>query len=158
MDEAVFDGTVREMLSDPKVLQMQNFQHHMTSNTLSHSIYVTKVAGRIAQKTHMNVHETDLARGCMLHDFYLYNVKQSGYSAYRHGTGHAAVALQNAEEEYGDLSDIEKNMIYSHMWPLNLTHLPKYRESVLICLADKYCALREFMHTAPIFIPQKAAG
>ncbi len=158
MDEAVFDDTVREMLHDPKVLQMQQFRHHVSSNTLSHCIYVTKVAGRIASKMHLHVHEEDLARGCMLHDFYLYSVKDSGFSAYHHGTCHAGVALNNAEKEYGDLSEIEKNMIYSHMWPLNLTHLPRYKESVLICLADKYCAVREFMHAAPIYLPAEAAG
>ena len=33
-------------------------------------------------------------------------------------------------------------MIRSHMFPLNLT-LPRYRESVILCLADKVCAVKE---------------
>ena len=33
-------------------------------------------------------------------------------------------------------------MILSHMFPMNKT-LPRYRESVLLCTADKICATRE---------------
>jgi hypothetical protein len=35
-------------------------------------------------------------------------------------------------------------MIQSHMFPLNLK-VPKYRESVLLCLADKISACAEMM-------------
>ena len=36
-------------------------------------------------------------------------------------------------------------MILSHMFPLNLT-LPKSRESVILCVSDKVCALYETIH------------
>ena len=38
--------------------------------------------------------------------------------------------------------DIEKNMILTHMFPLNLK-LPKYKESIILCFADKICASKE---------------
>lgn len=134
---------MEEMLSDPQVRSMGKLTHHVCSTTLSHSIYVTKTACRLAKVLHVKVHTKDLVRGCMLHDFYLYEYAKEDMTAYQHGTGHAAVALKNAGKHY-DLTEIEQNMIYSHMWPLNITHLPKYKESALIVVADKYCAVVEF--------------
>ena len=49
--------------------------------------------------------------------------------------------MANAQRDFG-LSQIERNMILSHMFPMNKT-LPRYRESVLLCTADKICATRE---------------
>lgn len=37
-------------------------------------------------------------------------------------------------------------MIRSHMFPMNLT-VPRYRESVILCIADKLCATRETFST-----------
>ena len=31
------------------------------------------------------------------------------------------------------------------MWPLTLRHVPKCREAIIVCLADKYCAIVESM-------------
>ena len=150
MNQKLYYQAADELLQDPRVQQMKQFPHHRSSNTLAHSIHVAKVAGKIASRMHLKVHEEDLARGCMLHDFYLYDTQEMDCSAYHHGTRHAGLALENASRAY-DLTDIEKDMIYSHMWPLNLTHVPHYKESMLIVIADKYCAVREFMHMAPVY-------
>lgn len=143
MNRKIYEQVMEELLSDPKIQSMGELTHHVTSTTLSHSIHVTRAACRLAEKLHLRVHTRDLVRGCMLHDFYLYEFSKTDLSTYRHFTGHPAEALKNAKERY-ELSEIEKNMIYSHMWPLNITHVPKYKESALIVVADKYCALKEF--------------
>ena len=31
------------------------------------------------------------------------------------------------------------------MWPLTFRHVPRCREAVIVCLADKYCAMVESM-------------
>ena len=31
------------------------------------------------------------------------------------------------------------------MWPLTFRHIPTCREAVIVCLADKYCAVLESM-------------
>ena len=57
-------------------------------------------------------------------------------------TGLAFLFETKAEKEF-QLSDLEKNIIISHMWPLNFFHFPRSREAVLVCLADKICAFGE---------------
>ena len=37
---------------------------------------------------------------------------------------------------------IEKNIIQAHMFPLSIV-MPKYRESWIVVLADKVCAIQE---------------
>ena len=39
----------------------------------------------------------------------------------------------------------EQSIIASHMWPLTFRHVPTCREAVIVCLADKYCAVVESM-------------
>ena len=34
-------------------------------------------------------------------------------------------------------------MILSHMWPLNITKVPKSKEALILCVADKCIALKE---------------
>ena len=54
---------------------------------------------------------------------------------------HAHTALRNASRDF-TLNAVERDVIARHMFPLNLTP-PRYRESVLVCLADKFCAVTE---------------
>lgn len=54
---------------------------------------------------------------------------------------HARAALKNAKKDF-QLGEIEQDVIQKHMFPLNLKP-PKYKESVLVCLADKLSALEE---------------
>ena len=37
----------------------------------------------------------------------------------------------------------EKEIIYCHMFPLNLTHLPLHKESMILCIADKIVGTKE---------------
>ncbi|MDY4045137.1 MAG: phosphohydrolase, partial [Oscillospiraceae bacterium] len=50
-------------------------------------------------------------------------------------------ALRNADRDF-ELNDTERDMIKKHMFPLNPTP-PRFKETAVLCLADKYCALRE---------------
>ena len=44
-----------------------------------------------------------------------------------------------------ELNKLQTDMILKHMWPLTLK-LPRYRESYILTLVDKYCALSESFH------------
>ena len=83
------------------------------------------------------------ARGGILHDLFLYDwhthAKRTG--EHFHGLTHPKVALLNASR-YFDLTPLEKDIIRKHMWPLTLMP-PRYPESFLITLTDKYSGARE---------------
>lgn len=142
IDEKSFRDTLHELLHDPEILKMKKFYQH-GGNTYAHSVNVARTSMRIARHLPFHVKEKDLARGAMLHDFYLYGTDNMEWTAYQHGTRHPQAAYENASRLF-NLSDTEKNIILSHMWPLTLTRLPLCRESVVVTVADKYCATREF--------------
>lgn len=146
--------TVREMAEDPRIRAMEQYRQHGSSNTYAHSLHVAIAAYKIAKFARIDIDEKDMARGAMLHDFYLYDIGDRG--AWEHGTKHAAIALENSEK-YFDLTDIERDIIYSHMWPLNITHLPHYKESVIIGIADKYAAVAERFHVGQGLFKLKTA-
>ncbi|MGN0974563.1 MAG: HD domain-containing protein [Gemmiger sp.] len=139
-----FETTLQDLESDARIQPLKTFRQHRTTTTYDHCVHVAKSSYRLARFLGIRIDGAALARGAMLHDYYLYDTRCKNCSAYSHGIHHAARALRNAGEQY-ELSPIEQNIIYSHMWPLNLTHLPRCREAVLVCMADKYCALLEAM-------------
>ncbi len=143
LNHIAYDCAIKKLLKDPRIRAMEKYAQHGDGNTLAHSLHVARTAGRLASRMRLRVHENELARGAMLHDFYLYSTHDMKMSAYQHGTRHAEQALKNASRHY-DLTEIERDIIYSHMWPLNITHVPHCRESVLVTVADKYCAVVEF--------------
>lgn len=111
---------------------------------MQHCIAVAKRSFALAEKFGWDIDERELARGAMLHDYYQYNIKEEGLSAYKHGTSHPEIAMRKADEDF-HLSEKEKNIIRGHMWPLTFAHPPKSREAILVSLADKDVAAKEFI-------------
>ena len=77
----------------------------------------------------------------MLHDYFLYDWHTPDPAHRLHGFRHAETALRNADRDF-ELNDTERDMIKKHMFPLNPAP-PRFKETAVLCLADKYCALRE---------------
>ena len=148
MSHEKYNQALKELKSNEHVKRMKQFKQHGSSNTYLHSVHVAETAQKMADRLHLNVHETDLARGAMLHDFFLYNFhdrhEETGLKALDHLKNHPSVSLVNADRLF-HLTEIEKDIIHSHMWPFNIRRLPKYKESVLVCMADKYCSFLEFV-------------
>jgi len=57
---------------------------------------------------------------------------------------HARMAVENSEKEF-TLNDIERDIIRNHMWPLSPS-IPKYRETFIVSIIDKYVSSREFLN------------
>ena len=129
----------------PEVARMKNYIQHGDINTFQHCEAVVNCGRKLNQVLHIHADEISLIRGGMLHDFYLYDWHIPDKSHKLHGFSHPRQALNNALK-YFNLNKREKNIILSHMWPLTVTQIPTSREAWLICLADKYCALRETFH------------
>ena len=87
------------------------------------------------------VDRASLLRGALLHDYFLYDWHDPNPSHRLHGFRHPFFALARAEEDF-ELTPRERNIIVRHMFPL-VPVPPTCREAWIVCLADKWCALRE---------------
>lgn len=130
-----------DILRFPNMRLEKKFMQHGTVNVLEHSVMVTCACLLIASRLRIAVNERALVRGALLHDYFLYDWHERDKSHHFHGLIHARRALENAERDF-ELGEIERNMILTHMFPLNLSP-PRRRESAIICVADKLCATAE---------------
>lgn len=142
-DREKFWETFLLLRENPSIQELKKYPNHKISNLFDHSSRVALCAYDLSLRLHVDIDGTSLAKGAMLHDFYLYKAwRNETIGTREHWFGHPVTALKNAEKEF-QLSDLEKNIITSHMWPLTFLHVPRSREAVLVCLADKICAFGE---------------
>jgi uncharacterized protein len=78
----------------------------------------------------------------MVHDLFLYDWrKRQDDRKGLHAFTHPKAALDNASKLFS-LNEKEIDIILKHMWPVTIS-FPKYAESYIITLVDKYCAIEE---------------
>ena len=129
------------------ILNSDNFKktnghiQHGSMTVHNHSMDVARYSLLFNKKLGLHCNQHDLIRGALLHDYFLYDWHEKDDSHKWHGFSHAKTALKNAEKDF-ELGEIEQDVIQKHMFPLNLQP-PKYRESALVCIADKLSALEE---------------
>ena len=134
---------IRDLIFTPEVLSMSEIPQHVDIICLFHSIFVSYVSFRICQALGWNA--AAAARGGLLHDLFLYDWRQKGSHEGLHGFTHPQAALRNASD-LCELTDLEKDIIVKHMWPLTISKMPKHRETFVVSCADKLCALAEMFH------------
>lgn len=118
-----------------------NYIQHGKTTVREHSINVAHTAYYISHKLNIKVRENELIRGALLHDYFLYDWHDKSLKNSIHGYTHPGNALKEAEKDFV-LSNIERDMIKHHMFPLTITP-PKTKEGILLCIADKLCAIKE---------------
>ena len=121
---------------------MKTYIQHGQISTYDHVMSVVHLSFYLNRRLHLGASDSELVRGAFLHDFYLYDWHENGYIGRLHGYRHPAIALKNAMQRY-KITPVEQNVIKSHMWPLTLFSVPRYRASVIVCLADKICSAYE---------------
>ncbi|KIR02148.1 hypothetical protein P261_00962 [Lachnospiraceae bacterium TWA4] len=137
-----------DILSTENMQLEKQFMQHGNISVFMHSVLVACLALKIAHYLHLKVDEQSMVRGALLHDYFLYDWHIPDKSHNLHGFTHAGVALQNANRDF-DLNEIEQDVIKKHMFPLNITP-PKYKESILVCIADKISAFLETFHLVDV--------
>lgn len=137
-----FYTIVKDIISNDTVQQMKNYRQHYDCSTFEHCFHVAYVSYKICKK--LGLDYKSAARGGMLHDLFLYDWRKSSKELDLdglHAFVHPKIALENAEKLF-DLNKKEKDIIRKHMWPVTLA-LPRYMESFIITIADKYSAIEE---------------
>lgn len=144
IEDLIFKSYLSDVLKKKKYLKMNRYIQHGNTTCLLHSIAVAYYSYRLCKILHLNIHEKELIRGALLHDYYLYDW-HSKYKPTRnvglHGRIHPKIALFNARKDY-QVNRIESDIIEHHMFPLTFTP-PKYKEGVIVCLVDKACSIYE---------------
>lgn len=144
-----------EVLKSKNFRKERKFIQHGNVTTYEHSVRVAKMSVRLAKFLRIKADMRSLVRGALLHDYFLYDWHIEKTSSGLHGFSHAATALSNAKRDF-DVNAVESDIIARHMFPLNIRP-PKYKESWLVCAADKLCAAEETAHTFSCAIKRMCA-
>ena len=110
-----FCRTTEELLGSDAVRMMGRWKHHGHISTLDHSLFVAYCSYRAARALRLD--ETAAARAGLLHDLYLYDSRDTSAHPGWQCFDHPRAAARNAAELTA-LSEKERNIILSHMWPL----------------------------------------
>ena len=137
-----FCRTTEELLGSDAVRMMGRWKHHGHISTLDHSLFVAYCSYRAARALRLD--ETAAARAGLLHDLYLYDSRDTSAHPGWQCFDHPRAAARNAAELTA-LSEKERNIILSHMWPLG-GQLPRSWEAWLVDLVDTLCAGLELAH------------
>lgn len=139
---AEFFSIIDDIISNDTVKQMKNYRQHCNTSCYKHCMQVAYFTYIACKKLKLDY--ISATRAAMLHDLFLYdwrkkyrNIELPGLHAFVH----PQIALKNASEIF-DLNVIEKDVILKHMWPVTIS-FPRYRESYIVTVMDKYSACLE---------------
>ncbi len=157
IEDLIFKSYLEEIMQKKKFLKMNRYLQHGNTSCLLHSIAVSYYSYRLCKFLKLKVHEKELIRGALLHDYFLYDWHQKYKPTKKvglHGMIHPKIALYNAKKDF-DINYLEQDIISRHMFPLTFNP-PKYKESVIVCLVDKACSIYEtFTKDAYLKITEK---
>ena len=149
--EKMIDRHGGDILRSEGMALEKEFIQHGRISVYTHSRNVARMSLRIALalgRTGNKVDRRSLRRGALLHDYFLYDWHEKRISIRSplkmHGFTHAGTALKNAQRDFR-LNARERDIIEKHMFPLNIRP-PRCREAVIVCCADKICAVIETVH------------
>ena len=143
-----------DLINSDLLKQEKKYLQHGNFSVYEHSLNVAKTCFFIAKKLKLDIDEESLIKGALLHDYFLYDWHEKEDYHKLHGFKHAKFSRNNAKRDFG-LTKKEENMILSHMFPLGKV-LPKYKESIVLCIADKYCATSEILSSNKVLKKAKS--
>lgn len=141
-ERELFRSILGEYIASDKVQKMKQFSQHGTISTYSHCYSVAQMSMWMNRRWRLGAREEVLLPAAMMHDMFLYDWHTIGKMNPYHAVNHATLAGRNAVR-YLNVSDEVHDVIYCHMWPVNITRVPKSREAWIVCMADKWVSLTE---------------
>ena len=137
-----FFSIIKDLIANDTVKQMKNYRQHCNTSTYKHCMQVAYYTYIACKKLRLDY--VSATRAAMLHDLFLYDWRKKNRSVDLpglHAFVHPQIALKNANKLFS-LNDIEKDVILKHMWPVTFA-FPKFRESYIVTIMDKYSACVE---------------
>lgn len=133
---------IENIMQNDDFSKMKDIQHH-NDTRLNHSLKVSYYSYKIAKALRLDYE--DVARGGLLHDFYLGQVNEQKTLKDKlllYTTKHPNEALDNASRVF-DITEKEMDIIRTHMFPVDIK-VPRYAESWIVSIVDKGVSLKEF--------------
>lgn len=135
-----FINIIKDLLDNDTVKQMKNYRQHYETSCFDHCLIASYYCYKYCKK--FNLDYISCCRAAMVHDLFLYDWrKKQDDRKGLHAFTHARTAYVNASKIL-TLNEKQTDIILKHMWPVTLS-LPKYKESYILTIVDKYCALNE---------------
>lgn len=152
--DTTFINIINDILDNEMVKKMRNYRQHNTTNCYDHCLTASYYCYKICKKFHLDY--ISCSRAAMLHDLFLYDWrKRENERKGFHAFTHPLTAYKNASNLF-KLNNKEKDIILKHMWPVTIIP-PKYIESYILTLVDKYCACAETFENFNIKLYTKKA-
>ena len=135
-----FELIINDINNSNEFQKTKEIIHH-GMNRYDHSRRVSFYSYKIAKKLGLSYKE--VARAALLHDFFLVNNKDISVKEKMNTlVNHPKYAL-NYSEKFFDLTEKEKDIIVTHMFPVAPTRVPKYAESWIVDVVDDVVAIIE---------------
>lgn len=135
---------ISDIIDLPEVIRLKEITHHISTTRFQHCLNVSYYGYIICR--YFGLDARSAARAGLLHDLFYYDRREYNVSRKKHqpkhSRRHSDIALENAMKLIS-VNPKEYDMIIKHMWPATAA-FPKYRETYIITLVDKYCAVLEF--------------
>ena len=131
---------ISELLKNEKVLKIKQYRQHHNISCFDHCLFVSYNTYLICKKHRLDY--ISAARAGLLHDLFLYDwrKRENGRKGL-HAFTHPKEALRQALT-ITELNDKEQDIMKNHMWPVT-PKFPRYKETYIITLVDKYSAVAE---------------
>ena len=135
---------VKDIIDCRQLQELKGITHHVSTTRFQHCLNVSYYSYIVCQKFRLNARSA--ARAGLLHDLFYYDRREYNSSRTKgqasHSRKHSMEACMNAAE-VTNITSLERDMIEKHMWPATIS-MPKYKETYIITIIDKYCAVLEF--------------
>lgn len=147
--EKQYIAIVNDILKHKEFIKTKSITHHGL-NRYDHSVRVSYYSYKIAKLFRLDYDE--VARAGLLHDFFLVDnevisVKEKMNTLINHPKYAEAYAAK-----YFDLSDKERDIIRSHMFPVSVISVPKYAESWLVNVIDNAVSICEALSSTKVHL------
>jgi len=138
-----FNECIKDILNCEQVLQLDCYKRHGNTTCFRHSVAVAYYSYLLCCRLGKGFNCRSVIRGALLHDFSPYDHHEKSTHGL-HGLSYSKAVLENAES-YFWLNIVDRDIIQTHRWPLAV-RLPKYKETLVVCMVDKCCCVAETFH------------
>ena len=148
MKKEKFLEIINDILANKSIQNLKLYKHHYAYTRLEHCLSVSYYTYVICKFLHLDYKSA--ARAALLHDLFFYDCEDKISRPKNHIKNHPKIALENANKLF-NLNKKEQDIILKHMWPLTFSP-PKYLESFIVTIVDKYFAFKEWSMYCAFYI------